>query len=88
MNNEVKKYLSQIGRKGGLKSRRQLDPETARQMVLLREARRAFKHFRTQCFWSSSVDFVVQKEDIPWVAKQLMSFGGHEGWITGSKLCR
>lgn len=88
MKREVKKYLSQIGTKGGLKSRRKLDSETARQMVLLREARRAFKRFRTRCFWSTPINFVVQKEDIPWVAKQIMSFGGHEGWKVGAKLCR
>ena len=88
MNSEVSRYLSKIGRKGGAKSRRQLDPETARQMVRLREARRTFKRFRTQCFWSTPLDFVVKKEDIPWVAKKIMSFGGHEGWKIGSKLCR
>ena len=35
-----KKYLSEIGRRGGIRSRRVLAPETARRMVEIREARR------------------------------------------------
>lgn len=34
------KYLSEIGRRGGIRSRRALSPETARRMVEIREARR------------------------------------------------
>jgi hypothetical protein len=34
-------YFADIGRRGGIKSRRSLDPETARRMVAIREARRA-----------------------------------------------
>lgn len=87
MNSEIKKYLSTIGKKGGSKSRRTLDPATARAMVNLREARRAFKRFQTQCFWSSPSDYIVQNEDILWVAKQIMTHGGREGWRIGAKLC-
>ena len=36
----VRKYLSEIGRRGGIRSRRVLEPETARRMVDIREARR------------------------------------------------
>ena len=36
----VREYLVQIGRRGGMKSRRVLEPETARHMVAIREARR------------------------------------------------
>lgn len=36
----VKQYLATIGRRGGLKSRRALDAETARRMVRFRELRR------------------------------------------------
>lgn len=38
---EVQRYLAKIGRRGGIRSRRTLDPETARNMVQSREARRA-----------------------------------------------
>ncbi len=88
MNKSVKAYLSEIGRRGGIRSRRKLDSATARQMVGIREARRAYKRFHTQCFWSSPKDYVVQKEDIAWVAKQIMTHGGREGWHSGAKLCR
>jgi hypothetical protein len=37
----IHKYLAEIGRRGGIKSRRVLEPETARRMVAIREARRA-----------------------------------------------
>jgi len=36
----INKYLASIGRRGGLKSRRSLDPATARRMVRIRELRR------------------------------------------------
>jgi hypothetical protein len=88
MNKTVKEYLADIGRKGGRKSRRTLSPDTARAMVRLREARRAFKRFYAQCFWSFRPDYVVREEDIPWVCKQLMTHGGREGWKMGERLCR
>jgi len=37
----VREYMAQIGRRGGIRSRRELSPETARRMVEIREARRA-----------------------------------------------
>ena len=37
----VRDYLAAIGRRGGIKSRRGLAPETAQRMVAIREARRA-----------------------------------------------
>lgn len=37
----MRRYFAEIGRKGGIRSRRALDPATARQMVAIREARRA-----------------------------------------------
>ncbi len=88
MKDEVREFLSRIGRKGGKASRRTLDPEMARRMVLLREARRAFVKFRTQCFWSYRPDYKIGFEDISWVAQQLMKHGGREAWDAGAKLCR
>jgi hypothetical protein len=88
MKPEVRAYLAEIGRRGGMRSRRVLSPEAARQMVRLREAKRAFKRFHARCFWSSPKDYVVKMDDIPWVARQLMTHGGRGGWRTGAKLCR
>ena len=42
---DVRKYMAEIGRRGGIKSRRALAPETARRMVAIREARRAARQF-------------------------------------------
>ncbi|MBM3779190.1 MAG: hypothetical protein FJW23_13310 [Acidimicrobiia bacterium] len=88
MDVSVRAYLSGIGRRGGRKSRRRLDSGTAREMVRLREARRAFRRFHAQCFWSSDPDYRVTARDVPWVAEQLMKFGGRAGWERGARLCR
>jgi len=88
MSEKIRKYLSDIGKRGGRKSRRTLDSETARNMVRLREARRAFRRFYARCFWSYDPDYVLTLDDIEWVAKQLMKNGGREAWEVGAKLCR
>jgi hypothetical protein len=84
----VNRYLAEIGARGGRKSRRALDPETARAMVRVREARRAFRRFRTQCFWSYRPDLRIGTDDVPWVAEQLMKHGNREAWQIGRRLCR
>jgi hypothetical protein len=86
--NEVSKYLAKIGRRGGRKSRRQLDSATARDMVRVREARRAFRRYRVRCFWSSPAELEIRLEDVPWVAEQLMKYGDRQAWNTGARLCR
>lgn len=88
MDESVRKYLSTIGRRGGKASRRTLSPESAREMVLIREARRAYRHFYTRCFWSYSPELKILATDVPWVAEQLMKQGGREAWQAGAKLCR
>jgi hypothetical protein len=65
-----------------------LDSKTARTMVDVREARRAFRRFRSNCFWSYRPDLVIRAQDIPWVAEQLMKHGNREAWRIGAKLCR
>jgi hypothetical protein len=82
------RYLAVIGARGGRKSRRTLDADTARAMVRVREARRAFRRFRTSCFWSCRPDLVIGADDVGWVAEQLMKHGGREAWRVGSRLCR
>lgn len=84
----IRQYLAAIGRRGGLKSRRTLDPEVARSMVRVREARRAFRRFYADCFWSYRPDLVIGREDVAWVAEQLMKHGTREAWLTGARLCR
>ncbi len=81
-------HLRRIGRQGGLKSRRILTPETARRMVKVREARRAFHRFRARCFWSYRPDLVIGDGDVAWVAQQLRKYGNREAWRVAARLCR
>jgi hypothetical protein len=85
---KIRRYLAEIGARGGRKSRRSLDAATARSMVRVREARRAFRRFRTMCFWSYRPDLTIRSEDVPWVAEQLMKQGNREAWRVGVRLCR
>ena len=84
----LRRYLAEIGARGGRKSRRALDPDVARTMVRVREARRAFRRFRASCFWSYRPDLVITAQDIPWVAEQLKKHGNREAWRVAVKLCR
>jgi hypothetical protein len=88
MDRKVASYLSEIGRRGGRASRRRLSAESARDMVRVREAQRAFRELHAQCFWSEDPGYRVTRADVPWVAERLMRYGGREGWERGAKLCR
>jgi hypothetical protein len=88
MDPTVRAYLSEIGRKGGKKSRRVLDPEAARAMVRVREARRAYRRFHAECFWSFDPSYRVGPSDVAWVAAQLRRHGGREAWEVAEALCR
>ena len=77
-----------IGRKGGQKSRRKLSSEHAVLMVRTREAKRAFRRFKTSCFWSFDPTYKITAKDIAWVAEQLMRNGDRTAWMVGAKLCR
>ncbi len=84
----IRRYLAAIGARGGRKSRRTLDADTARTMVRVRQARRAFRRFHASCFWSYRSDLVITVNDIPWVTEQLMKQGNRDAWRIGAKLCR
>ena len=84
----MKAYLAEIGRRGGRKSRRTLDQETARAMVRVRQARRLYRIFHAECFWSFDPDYRIGMSDVAWVAEQLRRRGGHEAWEAARKLCR
>ncbi len=88
MRDAVRKYLADIGQRGGRKSRRVLAPEVARDMVRVREARRAYCRFYSQCFWSYDPEYAIALADVAWVAEQLMKNGGREAWQVGIQLCR
>ena len=80
--------MASIGRIGGRKSRRSLASEQAKQMVRVREARKAFRDFHATCFWSSPLGYQVQVNDIDWVVEQLKRNGGKAGWQRAERLCR
>ncbi|MCU0858833.1 MAG: hypothetical protein MUC65_10585 [Pontiellaceae bacterium] len=84
----IREYFARIGRKGGSKSRRTLSSETAREMVRVREARRAFHRFHAQCFWFMREDMKITPEDIPEIVRGLRKDGGREGMLLAAKLCR
>ena len=88
MERKVRAYLADIGRRGGRKSRRALDSETARAMVRVREARRAYRRFHAECFWSFDPAYTVGRSDVAWVVEQLRKHGGSRGWEVARKLCR
>ena len=88
MERKVRDYLSQIGRRGGRKSHRLLDPGMARQMVRVREARRAYRRFHARCFWSFAPDYKIRSSDVAWVADRLRWHGGRDAWEIASRLCR
>ena len=83
----IREYLAEIGRRGGTRSRRTLDPETAREMVRVREARRAYRKYHTLCFWSYRADLVITRDDIDWVAEQLRKHGNRDAWLAAARLC-
>lgn len=88
MESRIRDYLVEIGRRGGRKSRRSLDSETARAMVKVREARRAYRRFHAECFWSYDPEYVIGPSDVEWVAEQLRKNGGREAWVVAGALCR
>jgi len=89
INKKTRTYLAEIGRRGGRNSRRKLDGDEARRMVLIREARRAYRKFHSQCFWFSPAGYVPGEGDIEWVAGQLRKHGGAAGWERARRLlCR
>ena len=81
---DIKAYLARIARKGGLKSRRHLSSEDARDMVRVREARAAFHKFHARCFWRGDMEITLA--DIPPIVRGLRENGGREGFLLAAKL--
>ena len=87
MDNSVKSYLSRIGRRGGQKSRRTLDSKTAKAMVAVREAKKAYRRYYARCFWSYDPQLQITTADLSWVAEQLMKHGDRNAWELAAKIC-
>ena len=84
----VSQYLAVIGRKGGKKSRRRLSSDQARDMVRVRELRRAFREYYARCFWYMRPDAHLTLDDLPEVVRGLRKNGGRDGIRRAAKLCR
>jgi hypothetical protein len=84
----VRAYLARIGRKGGTRSRRHLSSEDAKNMVRVREARRAFRRFHARCFWYMREDMDITLADVPELARGLRQNGGRQGYLLAARLCR
>lgn len=51
-------------------------------------ARRAFKDFFGQCFWSCDPNLVVTEKHLPLIMRNLRLHGGHRGYRIVAELCR
>ena len=87
MDKKIRKYLSRIGKTGGRKSRRTLSSDTAKEMVKIRDARRAFKEYSTKCFWAFDSKYTINANDLSWVAEQLRKYGDRHAYEIARKLC-
>ncbi len=84
----VSAYLASIGRKGGKRSRRHLSVDDAKNMVRVRETRRAFRKYHAQCFWFMREDMAISLADVPEIVRGLRQNGGRQGFLLAAKLCR
>ena len=51
-------------------------------------ARRAFREFYVQCFWSWQEDPEITEETIPLIVRVLRIHGGTKGYDLAAELCR
>ncbi len=51
-------------------------------------ARKAFKDFYAQCFWSYRPDAEITEDKIPFVIRGLREHGGLAGYQVAADLCR
>jgi hypothetical protein len=49
-------------------------------------ARKAFKDFYAQCFWSADPGLVVEEQHIPLIIRGLRLHGGHKGYRLAAEL--
>jgi hypothetical protein len=59
-----------------------------KQQRRLELARKAFKEFYTQCFWSWQENPEITEETIPLIVSALRIHGGAKGYELATELCR
>jgi hypothetical protein len=62
-----------------------VESKRARRLAL---ARKAFKEFSAQCFWSWNEDAEITEATIPLVIQGLRLHGGHKGYKIAAELCQ
>lgn len=63
------------------------EAEAAEAQRRLELARRAFKEFYAQCFWSYRPDAEITEDKIPFVIRGLREHGGLAGYRVAAQLC-
>lgn len=61
--------------------------DTAARQRRLELARKAFKEFYAQCFWSYREDAQITEDKIPFVIRGLREHGGLPGYRIAAELC-
>ena len=51
-------------------------------------ARKAYREFFAQCFWSFDPDLDIGETDLPTIIRELRHNGGHKGYRIAAELCR
>ena len=51
-------------------------------------ARKAFKEFSAECFWSWQENAEITEETIPLIVRALRLHGGEKGYRLAAELCR
>ena len=64
------------------------EADAAARQRRLELARRAFREFYAQCFWSYRPDTEMTEEKIPFVIRGLREHGGLAGYRVAAELCR
>lgn len=88
MKPRLQAHLRTLGSQGGKKSRRTLDPATARKMVALREARKAYREHRHEYFWYCRDDLLIRDEHVPFVVRGLMNEGNRAAFEKARRIKR
>jgi hypothetical protein len=51
-------------------------------------AQRAYREFRSRCFWSYRPDLRITEAEIPFIIRELRRNGGHAGYKVAAQLCQ
>ena len=78
--------LLPIGQKGYIPEMETRSESDRQQRLEL--ARKAFKEFNAQCFWSWNPTAEITDDTIPLIVRGLRLHGGHKGYQIAAELCR